>query len=133
MLSEAELEAFLDEALPADEMARIELLLREQPALVEKLAQIHARRDSGMHSVSDIWRRHRISCPSRETWGSFLLGAVDPDMAAAMRMHLEVGGCRYCQANLADLQSQQTEAPPAAADRRRRYFDSTTGYLPGGK
>jgi len=47
-----------------------------------------------------------------------------------MRMHLEVVGCRYCQANLADLQSRQTESPPVAETRRRRYFDSTTGYLP---
>ena len=133
MLSEAELEAFLDEALPAEEMARIEQLLRQEPPLLEKLAELQARRDSGVHSLSDIWRRHRISCPSRETWGSFLLGAVDPAMAAAMRMHLEVVGCRYCQANVADLQSRQTEAPPAVETRRRRYFDSTTGYLPRGK
>ncbi len=133
MVSDAELEAFLDEALPAEEMARIERLLRERPELVQKLAELQARRDSGVHSLGEIWRRHRISCPSRETWGSFLLGAVDPDMAAAMHLHLEVVGCRYCQANLADLQSQQTEAAPAAEDRRRRYFDSTTGYLPRGK
>ncbi|MCS7306524.1 MAG: hypothetical protein NZ602_15615 [Thermoguttaceae bacterium] len=133
MFSDAELEAFLDEALPAEQMARIELLLREQPALREKLAEVQARRDTGLHSLSEIWRRHRISCPSRETWGSFLLGALDPAMAAAMRMHLELVGCRYCQANLADLQSQQTEPAPAAEDRRRRCFDSTSGYLPEGK
>jgi len=130
MLSEAELEAFLDEALPAEEMARIEQLLRQEPTLREKLAELQARRDSGVHSLSEIWRRHRISCPSRETWGSFLLGAVDPAMAAAMRMHLEVMGCRYCQANLADLQRRQTEAPPVVETRRRRYFDSTNGCLP---
>jgi len=130
MLFEAELEAFLDEALPPEEMARIETLLREEPGLMQKLAQIHARRDSGVHSLSEIWRRHRISCPSREKWGSFLLGAVDAETAAAMKFHLEVVGCRYCQANVADLQTRQTEAPPAAESRRRRYFDSTTGYLP---
>lgn len=133
MLSEAELEAFLDEALPAEEMARIERLLREEPALVEKLAEVQARRDTGAHSLSAIWRRHRISCPSRETWGSFLLGAVDPAMAAAMRVHLEVLGCPYCQANVADLQTRQIPSLPIAEERRRRYFESTSGYLPRGK
>lgn len=129
MFSEAEFEAFLDEALPPEEMARIERLVREEPGWMEKLAELQARRDSGSHSLSDIWRRHRISCPSRETWGSFLLGAVDPAQAAAMRVHLELVGCRYCQANLADLQNRQTEPAPNVQTRRRRYFDSTTSYL----
>lgn len=133
MLSEAELEAFLDEALPAEEMARIESLLRQEAGWVQVLAQIHERRDSGTHSLSAIWRRHRISCPTRGNWGSYLLGSVDPAMAAAMEFHLKVVGCRYCQANLADLQSRQIETPTQAQHRRRRYFDSSAGYLPRGE
>ncbi len=34
--SESDLEAFLDEALPAEEMARIEKALRAEPALVRR-------------------------------------------------------------------------------------------------
>jgi hypothetical protein len=42
---------------------------------------------------------------------------------------VEVLGCRYCQANLADLQSQQAEATQVVRTRRQRYFQSSAGYL----
>lgn len=132
-MRQSDLEAFLDEALPSDEMARIEAVLRRDPELVRRLAEINARRDAGVHSLGEIWRRHRVSCPTRENWGSFLLGAVDPEMAAAMRFHVEVAGCRYCQANLADLEAQQAEPHDAARKRRRRYFESSAGYLRRGR
>jgi anti-sigma factor RsiW len=125
---DAELEAYLDEALPADEMARIETALRTNSELAARLAAINARRDSGVHSLGDIWRRHRITCPDRTELGSFLLGVLETGHAAYVRFHLEVVGCRLCQANLADLQQQQAEAA-GAASRRRRYLKSSAGLL----
>ena len=44
-------------------------------------------------------------------------------------VHLDVVGCRYCQANLADLENQQAEHDTASQTRRRRYFQSSAGYL----
>lgn len=125
---DAELEAYLDEALPADEMARIEEALRASRELAARLAAINARRDAGLHSLGDIWRRHRITCPERTELGSFLLGVLEPAHAAYVRFHLEVIGCRLCQANLADLQQQTLTA--GAARRRRRYVKSSAGLLP---
>ncbi len=126
---DAELEAYLDEALPADEMVRIEAALRASRELAARLAAINARRDAGLHSLGDIWRRHRITCPERTELGSFLLGVLEPAHAAYVRFHLEVIGCRLCQANLADLQQQQA-ATAGAAGRRRRYVKSSAGLLP---
>ena len=128
-LRQSDLEAFLDEALPPEEMARIEEALRADPELARRLAEIHGRRDAGVHSLGEIWRRHRVSCPTRENWGSYLLGALAPEMADYMKFHVEVVGCRYCQANLADLENQQAEAAQEVQTRRQRYFQSSAGYL----
>jgi hypothetical protein len=126
-----ELELFLDEALSPEEMARIEMTLRSQPALARALAEISARRDAGLHTIGEIWRRHRISCPTREQLGSYLLGAVNGDQAEYVRFHIEVAGCRFCQANLQDLRRQQEEASDKSAQRRSKYFQSSAGYLRG--
>ena len=127
--SESDLEGFLDEALSPDDMARIEKALRKDPALARRLAAINARRDAGIHSVGAIWRRHRLSCPSREQLGSFLLGILPQEAADYVGFHLDLVGCRYCQANRRDLERQQAEARAAAQTRRRKYFQSSAGYL----
>src|SRR5579871_6200587 len=105
--SDIELEAFLDEALPSEAMARIEAAAREQSDLARRLAAIHARRDSGSHSLGEIWRRHRLSCPTRNEMGSFLLGVLPKEHAAYISFHLQEAGCRCCQANHDDLKRQQ--------------------------
>lgn len=124
-----DLEAYLDEALPAEEMARIERALRRDGRLRDQLAAINARRDRGVHSVGEIWRRHRLSCPSRQALASHLLGTLGPAEHDYIVFHLEVIGCRYCQANLADLKKQQAEAQELVETRRRKYFQSSAGYL----
>lgn len=126
----AELEAYLDEALPAEEMARIEKALRSDPALAAELAAVMARRDAGGLSIGAIWRRHRLSCPTRQQWGAYLLGTLSEDAAGYFRFHLETVGCRYCQANLIDLRRQHTQAEAGVAERRRKYFQSSVGRLP---
>lgn len=124
-----DLESYLDEALPPEEMARIEKLLRKDRRLLAELAAINARRDAGVHSLGEIWRRHRVSCPSRRQLGSYLLGGLPEEVAGHVAVHVEVVGCRYCRANLLDLQHQQAETPEAVHTRRRRYFQSSAGYL----
>jgi hypothetical protein len=132
--STADLSAYLDEALPAETMAAIEDTLRNDSRLCGELAQIIARRDSGVHSLGDIWRRHRLTCPSREQLGSFLLGILTDEESAYIKFHIDTIGCRYCQANLADLKTQHAEAAAnadgsAGTARRRKYFQSSAGHL----
>ena len=43
--------------------------------------------------------------------------------------HLRTIACPYCLANLADLESLQKEPPPKTQARRRRFFESSAGYL----
>jgi anti-sigma factor RsiW len=124
-----ELEAFLDEALSPEEMARVELALRSQPKLARALAELSARRDNGEHTLGEIWRRHRVSCPTREQLGSYLLCALASEPAEYVAFHVEVVGCRFCQANLQDLRRQQEEAAESTDRRRTKYFQSSAGYL----
>jgi len=123
----AELEAYLDELLPVERMAAVEQAARQDPRLIEQLSAINSRRDAGVHSLGEIWRRNRLSCPTREQLGSFLLAILPDETADYIRFHLQTVGCRYCQANLADLESQRIE--PAVVDRRRKYFQSSARYL----
>lgn len=127
MISDQALLAYLDESLASEKMAEIEALLRTDTELRNRLAELISRRDSGVHTLGDIWRRNRLSCPSREELGSFLLGAIMDDTANYIRFHLESIGCRYCQANLEDLRSNQPENVTSA--RRQRIFQSSVGRV----
>jgi len=129
MPSATELEAYLDEALPPADMARIESALRADAGLARRLTAIVSRRDAGLHSLGAIWRRHRLSCPDREKLGSYLLDALSDEERHYIRFHIEVVGCRQCQANLADLGERLRQQPAAVEHRRRRFFQTSAGLL----
>ncbi len=128
-ITSAELEAYLDEALDAERMAEIERALRARPELLQRLSQINARRDCGVHTVGEIWRRHQIGIPSREELGSYLLGVLPKAHAAYIRFRISTLKCRYTTANLNDLQARQKEAEAQVSARRRKYFQSSVGQL----
>jgi len=132
LFSNTELEAFLDEALPSERMAQIETALRSDSALVDRLAALVGRQDAGVHSIGATWRRHRLSCLSREQLGSYLLKVLDAEQNEYVQFHLETIGCRLCNASLEDLSQQHTAANVAAVESRRsKYFQSSAGYLGG--
>ena len=107
--TEAELEAYLDEALSAEEMAKVETLLRSESDLTDRLRAIHGRRDAGVHSLGEIWRRHRVTCPTREQLGSYLLQVLEGEEQEYIEFHLQEINCRYCNANLDDLRRRKQE------------------------
>lgn len=130
--TDQQLQAFLDEALPAETMAQIEVEMRTEPQLMTRLMTILGQREAGVHGLGEIWRRHRLSCPTRQQLGGYLLGAVDEGLQQYIQFHLENVACRLCQANLQDLKSeaeQQQQTASAAQSRRRKYFQSSAGYL----
>ena len=128
--SNTDLEAFLDESLPVERMAAIEESLRESDELQKRVAAINSRRDAGVHSLGEIWRRHRLSCPTRQQLGSYLLAVLPREAADYTKFHLETIGCRYCLASIEDLKAQQSAvASQAAQQRRHKYFQSSAGYL----
>jgi|694.fasta_scaffold06551_12 hypothetical protein len=138
MISDPVLLAYLDESLASEKMVEVEFAIRNQPELRARLVQLIAQRDVGVHSVGDIWRRHRLSCPSRESLGSYLLGAMLDETSDYIQFHIETLGCRYCQANLEDLRAKAKAAEVSALAeeqkaealaRRRRFFQSSVGRI----
>ena len=127
--SNSELEAFLEESLPVERMTAIEDALRQSEELQKRVTAINGRRDAGVHSLGDVWRRHRLSCPSREQLGSYLLGVLPRDAADYLSFHIETIECRYCAASIADLKAQQSAAKAEVTQRRQRYFQSSVGHL----
>jgi hypothetical protein len=97
---------YLHDALPEAEAAAVERALRDSAELRAKFRDVLDEEDRGEHTVGAIWRRERVSCPSREQLGGYLLGAGDPDLLGYIEFHLDVIGCPYCQANLDDLRQQ---------------------------
>jgi hypothetical protein len=123
------LEGYLDDALSEAETAQVEQALRQSDSLRRQLRAVLQERDRGEHSLGAIWRRNRLTCPSREQLGSFLLGALESEHQDYVRFHLEKVGCSFCLANLADLQSLQQEPAAKVKARRQRFFESSAGYL----
>ncbi len=126
--SDDQLLAYLDEQLPVEQMTVLEKSLRDSDTLRLRAASLARRRDQGVHSVGEIWRRHRLSCPARKQLGSYLLEALNRDQADYVRFHVETIGCRFCAANLRDLE-QEMQAAPETQRRRQKFFQSSAGYL----
>ena len=126
--TDQELSAWLDEGLSAERMTQLEQQLRDDESLQIRLSQMIQHRDQGGHSVGEIWRRNRLSCPGRSELGGYLLGTLPQLQADYIDFHLLTVGCRLCQANLQDLQEHNENSSGPGA-RRRRFFESSAGLL----
>ncbi len=126
-----QLHAYLDDALPEADLARVEQALRESDSLRRALQQAMQERDRGEHSLGAIWRRERLTCPSREDLSSYLFQVHDEARQVYIEFHLQTIACPYCTANLADLRARQKETESQVKERRKRFFVSSAGYLQG--
>ena len=131
MIPRETLSAYLDDALSDEETAQVEQALRQSDTLRRQLRGLMQERDRGEHSVGAVWRRERLSCPTREQLGSFLLGVLETEPHQYVEFHLRTIGCAFCRANLADLEAQQQETAPQVQQRRQRVFTSSAGLLKG--
>ncbi len=130
-ISDEELLAYREERLRVEDLARIEQALRESRQLRERLAQLVEEEDRGWYSVGAVWRAHRISCPDRDTLAAYCCGALPQNEADYIRFHIDVVGCRLCEAELTDAQRrQQAEEEARATPRRKRLYESSLRYLP---
>ena len=128
-ITREQLHAYLDDALGESEMARVEQALRGSDALRRALRQAMQERDRGEHSLGAIWRRERLTCPTREELTSYLFQVLDAAKQDYIDFHLQSVGCPYCTANLADLHARRQESETQAKERRKRIFTSSAAYL----
>ena len=124
------LRAYLADTLAPGAQARVEKALRDSAALRARLEDVRQNRsEAGLHTLGAIWRRARLTCPTRQQLGSALLDALDPELAAYIRFHIEVVECPFCQANLADLKAKTVQPSPATQHRRNRILKSSQHLL----
>jgi hypothetical protein len=127
--SDVELAGYLDELLPNDRAAAVEAALRDSAALRQRVSGLIRERDQGGHTVGEIWRRQRLSCPTRSDLGAYLMGVMERERADYVRFHIHEIGCRVCEANLADLEAASKQVDRDAEPRRQRFFESSAGRL----
>jgi hypothetical protein len=129
----AMLRDYLADALASEDSARVEKALRNSAELRARLEDVRQNRaDTQLHTLGAIWNRARLTCPTRSQLGSFLLDALDPALASYLSFHVDVVGCPYCQANLADLKAQsQTAAGAHASKSRQHRFLQSSQHLLG--
>ena len=132
-INREQLNAYLDDALSDSETAKVEQALRDSDTLRRTLRALIQERDRGEHSIGAIWRRERLTCPTREQLGSYLLQVLDSNLQDYISFHLKTIACPYCQANLTDLEALQREPQPQVQKRRQRFFESSAGYLDIGR
>ena len=77
--------------------------------------------------LTRVWEAQRLSCPKRSTIGAYLLETLEDPWRLYVDFHLNKLGCRFCLANLADLQRQS--AGPRRQVLRERIMESTVGFL----
>ncbi len=129
-IGDDQLLGYLAENLSAEEMARVEKALRASAELRERLERARADRgDLGLHTLGAIWKRRRLTCPSRQELGGFLLDAIDPCLSEYITFHLDTIECSFCRANLADLKDKSDRRETDAEHRRKRIFHSSRGLL----
>jgi hypothetical protein len=124
------LKDYLADALPPEDLARVEKALRDSAELRARLEEVRQDRgNDGLHTLGAIWRQARLTCPSRQQLGSYLLDALDPERAGYITFHLDVIECPYCQANLADLKAKSTHVAAQSKSRYTRIVESSRHLL----
>lgn len=127
--TDAELEAYLDESLDSGRATEIEDNLKTDPELLERLSVINGRRDAGVHTLGEIWRRNQIGVPTTEMMGNFLLGVCEEEESEYIKFRMEELKCPFTLAMYNDLLAQQNESAELSASRREKFFKTSAGFL----
>ena len=124
------LRSYLADAMPGGELARVEKALRDSAELRARLEDVRQdRSDANLHTLGAIWLRARLTCPTRQQLGSYLLEALDPGLSDYLKFHLDVVECPFCQANLADLKATASQSASAVKSRHARILKSSRHLL----
>jgi phage gp29-like protein len=127
--NDAELEAYLDESLDAARAAELELAVRSDPQLLKRLSQINGRRDAGIHTIGEIWRRNQIGVPSHEEVQAHLAGKLSAEESEYIEFRIKELKCVFTIAMLQDAKSQQRADSTDSKRLQRKIYESGTELL----
>lgn len=127
----AELEAYLDESLESGRAAEIEAQVRDDAELLQRLSEINGRREAGMHTLGEVWRRNQLGVPTVEQMGNYLLGVMPEGEADYIQFRIETLKCPFTIALKSDLESRNQEPAEQSTARRSKIYNSSAGLLKG--
>lgn len=128
----AELEAYLDESLEAGRSAEVEARLRDDEELLRRLSEINGRREAGMHTLGEVWRRNQLGVPTVEQMGNFLLGVLPEGEADYIQFRIGTLKCPFTIAVKSDLESRnKASSAEQSTARRSKIYNSSAGLLKG--
>ncbi len=127
--TDAELEAYLDESLDSGRATEIEEAIQSDRKLLDRLSMINGRRDAGVHTLGEIWRRNQIGVPSIEVMGNYLLGVLEDSQATYIKFRIDQLRCPFTIAMYNDLVAQQNESAELSASRREKFYKTSAGLL----
>lgn len=127
--TDAELEAYLDESLDSTRASEVELQVRSDRHLLERLSMINSRRDAGIHTLGEIWRRNQIGVPSTDTMRNYLAGVLSEDETEYIKFRIEHLKCPFTSAMVRDLEAQQNENAEMSKSRREKFYKTSAGLL----
>lgn len=76
--------------------------------------------------LTEVWEEYRFTCPKRSTIGRFLLGTLEDSWKGYVEFHVNKLGCRFCHANVQDLQKADELA---VKQSQQRIYESTIGFF----
>ncbi|MEL7496897.1 MAG: hypothetical protein AAFN77_04765 [Planctomycetota bacterium] len=127
--TDAELEAYLDETLDSDSAAEVEQALQQDKELLARLASINGRRDAGVHTLGEIWRRNQIGVPNAEVMGNYLLGVLTNEESDYILFRMDTLKCPFTLALYNDLKARQSESEEQSQHRREKFYQSSANLL----
>ena len=127
--TDAELEAYLDEGLDPNRAAELEHGISTDKKLLARLSRINGRRDAGIHTLGEIWRRNQIGVPTVEKISNHLLGVLSKEESDYIMFRIDVLRCPYTIAMYRDLSAKQDGDHDRSEKRRTKFFNSSAGLL----
>ncbi len=127
--TDAELEAYLDESLDSTRATEIEEAIKGDENLLQRLSVINSRRDAGVHTLGEIWRRNQIGVPTAEVMGNYLLGVLEDEQADYIKFRMEELKCPFTVALYDDLLARKNESAELSASRREKFYKTSAGFL----
>lgn len=124
--TDQELRAYLAEELSLPRSVELERTLLTDESLRARMQAMLDDSPSASLAVRDVWQKARLSCPSRSVLADYLAQLLGDGLSQYVQFHLTEVGCRFCAANLADLQEQ---GGVDAAARGRKFFETSVGRL----
>jgi len=127
--TDADLEAYLDESLDSGRATEIEVAIKSDSDLLQRLSGINNRRNAGVHTLGEIWRRNQIGVPTAEVMGNYLLEVLDDQQAAYIKFRMEELKCPFTVALYDDLVAKQSESEELSSARRKKIYDTSSRFL----